>query len=126
MSDSPLEGGERKLPIWDHDTALASVGGNADLMRELFETFLGSIGPHWEELRQLCRAKNWTELYDSAHRLHGSAAYCGVPAIKSAVKELETAAAAGDEKTVASSMGVLAHEIECLRQFAKDQDNRIP
>jgi two-component system sensor histidine kinase BarA len=120
LNDSAKDKGDQGLPVRDQDAALATAGGNADLMRELFATFLHGIGPHWEELRSLYRAKNWNGLSDSAHRLHGSAAYCGVPALKSTVKKLEMAAEAGDLKGIEAGIDALAHEIERLRLFAAD------
>lgn len=89
-------------------------------MQELFATFLDGIGHQWEELRLLHRSRDWVGLGDSVHRLHGSAAYCGVPALKSAVRELEMIAADGDPEAIDAGMDALAREIERLRRFAAD------
>lgn len=120
LSDSKMENGKQGLPIRDDSAALATAGGNADLMQELFATFLDGIGTHWEELRLLHLSRDWVGLGDSAHRLHGSAAYCGVPALKSAVRELEMTTAEGDPAAIDAGMDALAREIERLRQFAAD------
>ncbi len=111
-----------ELPVRDPAAAIQAVGGNADLARKLFSAFLESMEPHWQEIRQRHQAADWVELRNSSHRLHGAAAYCGVPAIKAASRELELAAGAGALTEINRCMQSLEREIERLAIFAGAQE----
>ena len=118
VSESTGKTGETEPLIRDEDAAIRIAGGNADLAQELFTAFLDGLHPHVEGLRTLHRAGDWPELCNEAHRLHGSAAYCGVPALKSAVKRLELAASAGDRSAIDAGIETLGQEMERLLVFA--------
>jgi len=110
-----------ELPVRDLDDALRAVGGNADLARELFGTFLRGLEPQLQEIRQNHRSAQWETLKENAHRIHGGAAYCGVPALKAALKALEKAAAAGEPVEIAHRMEALELETERLFAVAETQ-----
>ena len=101
----------KELPVRDPAAAMQAVGGNADLAQELFAAFLESLEPQWQEIRRRHQAADWVELRNSAHRLHGGAAYCGVPAMKAAVRALEQAAREGEPAEIDRRMHPLEREI---------------
>jgi two-component system sensor histidine kinase BarA len=105
------------LPIRDADAALRTAGGNADLARELYGAFIEDLTPQFEEILRLQETQNWVELRDTAHRVHGSAAYCGVPALKQAVKRLEQAAEGAQQDEIDACIKSLGHEIERLLAY---------
>ena len=116
MNDDGIE-----LPIRDPAAAILAVGGNTGLARELFAAFLESLEPQLQEIRQRHRASDWAELRNSAHRLHGSAAYCGVPAMKAEVRALEQAAREGESAEIDRRMHSLEREIG--RLFANTKED---
>ncbi len=121
--EAPLVNGDvMELPVRDPEAAIQAAGGNADLARELFSAFLESMKPYWQEIRQRHQAADWAELRNSSHRLHGAAAYCGVPAMKAAARGLEQAARAGEPAEINRRIQSLEREIERLVTFAEAEE----
>ena len=106
----------KELPVRDLEAAIQTVGGSAELAQQLFAAFLEGLGPHLQEIRQRHRAGDWPELGASAHQLHGAAAYCGIPAMKAAIRKLEEVTKEGDPAKIDRRMEAL--ERECERLFA--------
>ncbi len=102
---------ESDLPIRDEQAALRTTGGNLDLAAQLFTSFITDLVPLQEELKLLLQAGDQAELLETAHRMHGATAYCGVPALKQAVKRLEQAAASGEETEIEFRMCDVNREI---------------
>ncbi len=100
-----------ELPMRDPAAAIQAVGGDADLARELFATYLESLEPQLQEIRRYHQAADRTELKNSAHRLHGASAYCGVPAMTAAIRALEWAAKADEPAEIDRCMHSLEREI---------------
>ena len=84
------------LPTRDPDEALTAAGGNAQLAEDLFAMLRGDLETRLEEIRTLAARADLEGLRNAAHRLHGATHYCGVPALRQAVRELERASAAGE------------------------------
>lgn len=51
-------------------------------------------------MRETFERRDWSELWQLAHRLHGAAAVCGVPALYHALNDLQPAVTLEDEPTV--------------------------
>jgi two-component system sensor histidine kinase BarA len=106
-----------EVPVRDEAAALSAAAGNADLAAELLRALLREVPGTLQELGDLCRRGDWATLRDSAHRLHGGAAYCGVPAIKQAAKQLELSAQSQDPATVGRRLQALEREVARLRAY---------
>ncbi|MEE8428289.1 MAG: response regulator [Gammaproteobacteria bacterium] len=72
----------------DHE-ALEPVGGNQQLAQEMRALLLLELPEHQEQLRKSYANHDLEALARHAHKLHGSAAYCGVPNLKECVARLE-------------------------------------
>jgi HPt (histidine-containing phosphotransfer) domain-containing protein len=83
-------------PVWDRDAALASVGGNAALARQVLERFCAALPTDITRLRQYHAAGDLIGAAEQAHRINGAAAYCGVAALRRRLAALEASARAGD------------------------------
>ncbi|HID49040.1 MAG TPA: hypothetical protein EYP40_05400 [Chromatiales bacterium] len=77
--------------ILDISLAIEQAGGNAELARDLFSMLLDELPHHRDKLRQAFEAGDQQALWDHAHKVYGATAYCGVPALREAAGELETA-----------------------------------
>lgn len=100
-------------PVWDQAAALASLGGNGTLARQILERFCAALPADIARLRALHAAGHLTAAADQAHRINSGAAYCGVAALRRRLAALETSARAGD---AASASGDLAAvELEANR-----------
>jgi len=69
---------------------------------------------HRQLLLMHCRACQWQALYDEAHKLHGSAAYCKKTDLADAAAALERASRAADEPAVAQALETTLREIDSI------------
>lgn len=79
------------LPMLDIPHAIDQAGGNPDLAKELFTMLLKELPELKQKLNQAFNNGDEQGLRDHAHIIYGSTAYCGVPALQKAAKELEDA-----------------------------------
>lgn len=79
------------LPMLDIPYAIEQAGGNPDLARELFAMLLKELPDQKHKLNQAFKDGDEQSLWDHAHKIYGSTAYCGVPALNKAAKDLEGA-----------------------------------
>ena len=79
------------LPMLDIPYAIEQSGGNPDLAKELFTMLLKELPDQKHKLNQTFDNGDTQGLWDHAHKIYGSTAYCGVPALNKAARELEDA-----------------------------------
>ena len=79
------------LPMLDIPYAIEQAGGNPDLAKELFTMLLKDLPEQKHKLNQAFEESDSQALWDHAHKIHGSTAYCGVPALNQAARQLEDA-----------------------------------
>lgn len=75
----------------DIPQAIEQAGGNPDLAKELFTMLLKELPDQKEKLNQAFAKGDNQAIWNHSHKLYGSTAYCGVPALRKAAKELEEA-----------------------------------
>ena len=71
--------------------AIEQAGGNPDLAKELFTMLLKDLPDQKRKLNESFKQSDPQALWDHAHKIHGSTAYCGVPALNQAARQLEDA-----------------------------------
>ena len=101
-------------PVRDPAQALRIAGGSASIAAKLFEELCRELPSSLSELRACFAARNWSELWQLSHRLHGASAVCGVPALYHAMGELQRAVWLEDESSVDSLLGRVANEIDLV------------
>lgn len=77
--------------ILDKTKALEKAGGKADLAKELFVMLLNELPKLKELMVNAYNINNRKDFWDHVHKIHGSTAYCGVPALRLRAKTLEDA-----------------------------------
>jgi two-component system sensor histidine kinase BarA len=77
------------LPMLDIPHAIEQAGGNPELAKELFTMLLKDLPDQKRKLNQAFNERDQHALWDHAHKIYGSTAYCGVPALNKAARELE-------------------------------------
>lgn len=112
MTDSTVFAG---LPARDEAAALAAVGGNAELANELLDTLLRGLASETATLAVRLQAGDWGDLAQTAHRLRGATAYCGVPALDTALRELEGATKSGNAERIGAGVRQVEQQAERLR-----------
>jgi two-component system sensor histidine kinase BarA len=77
--------------VIDTKLALEQAAGNEQLAKELFAMLLQELPVHREAITAAHAAGDLEALWEPAHKLYGATAYCGVPALRAAAKQLEDA-----------------------------------
>ena len=109
----------REWPLRDEAQALRIAGGSPGVAKKLLSELRADLPRAIAELRATLERADWSELWQLAHRLHGAAAVCGVPALYHALGELQPAISLEDEPSVsilldrveAEARRLVAHKI---------------
>ena len=67
-----------------------------------------------ESIKSCSIGQNWVELAETAHRLRGSTAICGVPALNQLMGQLEHAALRKDDSEVSRLISEAESEVKSL------------
>ncbi len=109
---------------WDWALALKQAAGKADLAQEMLSLLLISFSEVTETVQQILETPDTdtTTLINTIHKLHGSAAYCGVPQLKSLCQILETELRNGTKiDDVEPELFELLDEMTKIQQRAEQQ-----
>ncbi|MCB1790592.1 MAG: response regulator [Gammaproteobacteria bacterium] len=90
----------RDWPVRDEEQALRIAGGSQSIASKLFSELRNDLPGSVDELKQKVGERDWPELWQLAHRLHGAAAVCGVPALYRTLADLQPAISLEDEAAV--------------------------
>jgi two-component system sensor histidine kinase BarA len=119
MTDhSPTEAPPGELAVRDEAAALAAVGGNAALARELLDALIAGLPGELIELRELLAASDWHGLGETVHRLRGATSYCAVPALDQALFALKALTKSGDREGAAAVLKQVETQALRLRAAA--------
>ena len=75
--------------IFNKQQALEQAGDDPNLARDLFQMLIAELPDLLDKLRHALADNDHKALWDHAHKIHGSTAYCGVPALKAAARDME-------------------------------------
>ena len=75
--------------ILDKTYALEQAGGNEVLAKELFGMLLQEAPLLLDKLKAAVAANDHASMWEHAHKLYGSTAYCGVPQLRQSAKAVE-------------------------------------
>jgi two-component system, NarL family, sensor histidine kinase BarA len=102
--------------IVDSSLALERAGGNADLAKDLYQMLQKELPVYLEKIPALFNSDDIPTLTASVHKLHGSATYCGVPALKAASEAFETGLKRGETHMYPQLMADLLKAIRQLME----------
>lgn len=77
--------------VVDYVEAIEKAGGNADLAKELLGMLLQELPQLRDYLEGAIVRENLEAIWDHAHKIYGSTAYCGVPCLRDAASAMESA-----------------------------------
>jgi two-component system, NarL family, sensor histidine kinase BarA len=107
--------GDTEMPVvFDASLALEQAGGNQELAKELMGMLLKDLPLQQASLDAAIKTGNTAAMWEHAHKLYGSTAYCGVPALRAASRALEAAIKAVDHELIDSSYASVATAIADL------------
>jgi len=108
----------------DWPAAIELAGGSEDLARDLLRMLLEEAPRLLDGLDEQLTSGDPQRLWEDAHKLHGSTAYCGVPALRAASSALEAAIKAEDLGAVRTCLDDVRAALDDLATAA--QDNPSP
>lgn len=115
---TPGAGDQKEL---DMEIALARVGGQMDLLKEIAVLFLDDCPRSLGEIHSAFQSGNAKDLEHAAHSLKGSVCNFGAPGVFAAAAELERRGRSGDITgaaeliaVVEERLGILGRELRAL------------
>lgn len=77
------------LPVVDLELGLKLAGNKKELAEEMIVLLKKTLPEEFSVIKKLHEEENYKELLKRVHRFHGALCYCGLPRLKSVIKELE-------------------------------------
>ena len=102
-------------PILDREVALARVGGDLQLLREIANLFLENYTPWIEELREAATRGDAQALERAAHGIKGSVSTFGARDAVEAAQHIEQLGRRHDFSEVLQAVGLLELALAMLR-----------
>jgi len=109
-----------KFDIVDTSFSIEQAGGSEELAKELFGMLLKELPELREKLACAIADKNWEAMWDHAHKMSGSTAYCGVPALRAKLQTLESAIKEQRSDIIDREFAVTRQEIERVLQIGEN------
>ncbi len=103
-----------KAKVFDIAQSLEQAAGNEKLAKELFEMLLAELPSLLSGLKQAIGSLDWQSCWDHAHKIYGSTAYCGVPALRAVAQQLENSIKAREQQRVHTDSQLLEVEVNRL------------
>ena len=104
-----------QLMMLDLQVALDRVGGDADLLQEVAQLFLGDCPRSMNEIRGAIADGDAKRLEREAHSLKGSVANFGAEAVVKAALDLEVSGRAGNLSDARDQLERLERHLEALQ-----------
>ncbi|MDX1816248.1 MAG: ATP-binding protein [Marinobacter sp.] len=103
------------------EESIQLAAGKTDLAEELFSMLLEQLPADLERIEALWDDKQMEELLECVHKLHGATRYCGVPELRGAANQLETALKRGSAD-IEAHKNQLVSAIERLQIWSEQTD----
>lgn len=100
---------------------------NTEMASDLLKMFVADLPEISKAIQENFSLQNFTRLQSQVHKLHGASCYCGVPHLKNAAKQLETALKQINTKSISNNeiedlVGILLDEINAVEiAYKKNQ-----
>jgi CheY-like chemotaxis protein len=102
--------------VLDRESALARVGGNLDLLRQLAGVFRDDCARLVPEVREALRQGDPTRLRNAAHTLKGMVSFFDAPGATAAARDLEEMGEEGKLAGADDTLATLVREIERVQE----------
>jgi len=96
------------------DSLLQAVGGDADFVDELIDTFIADVPQQLAELRAAVASGTAADAIRPAHTLKGTAGSIGARAVEAMSRSIEEAARAGSVDGLEAQLGELERRLADL------------
>jgi two-component system sensor histidine kinase/response regulator len=113
---SPAVAPKSDKPVFDRETALDRVNGEAELLDEVIELFLTDAPNRLAEVRTALEQGDPKRLQMAAHSLKGAAGYVGADRTSAQALKLEELGRRGELSQAVDEYQLLEREVESLRE----------
>ena len=110
------------LPIRDRKQALRITDNQLTVANKLLQKLVDELPAMLKDIDQYLNDKNWKEMWQTLHRIHGSASVCAVLALAARVKELQQMIDRSDYSNLQEGFKNLEYEYKRL----KDYSDKLP
>lgn len=100
--------------VIDYQLALEQAAGNQELAKELFKMLLKELPLLQQKLNIAIKENDLPGCWEHAHKIYGSTAYCGVPALRTSAQIMESSVKEEDMEKIEANFSGLSVEIERL------------
>ena len=100
--------------VYDQALATQIAGGNPAIAAELLALLLKELPSQREALNQAFATSDPAKLRELNHKLHGSARYCGTPALMNSTRELAKILSTGPSASIAKAFADVIRDIDRL------------
>lgn len=115
MQDAPIAHGNEPPPAFAKAVALAAVGGQEALLRQVAEVFLMHHAAVCRQLDQALADADHAQLREIAHDLKGMGASIGAHALSGAARTVEAVVAFGASDDLDQSIAAMRGELDRVR-----------
>lgn len=99
--------------VYDEELSLRLANGKRELAHELLQMLLAELPNQRDQISTLTKNQDFQALKQVVHKIHGSASYCGLPALKAAAAFVEKQLVISNSHTsVLAALTTLDNEIE--------------
>lgn len=100
---------------------------NTDMAKDLLNMFVADLSDVTASIQAHFNSQDFTKLRAQVHKLHGASCYCGVPHLKNAAKQLESALKTIDNNSISNKeieelVDILLDEIRAVEISYKQQN----
>lgn len=99
---------------FDYDLAKSSMNSDTAFMLIMLEKLFSELPKQDSSISTLIEKNNYLEAADVAHKVHGSAAYCGTSLLKSSAKKLEISLRENDKESIQKRHEKFCHAVKTL------------
>jgi two-component system sensor histidine kinase BarA len=117
QSDMPQD--KPKIPV-DWQQTLKLAANKSTLAKDMLMGLVESLKPAQTNINQTFTKKDYKNMREHVHRLHGACCYCGVPALKAAVLNVESALAKKELENINFLVVELNKEINRLQRYVQN------
>ncbi|MFO8025654.1 Hpt domain-containing protein [Thiohalophilus sp.] len=103
-------------PLLDENQALEQAGGNRELAGDLFNMLLEELPVLQCQLARAIDSGERDAMWNPAHKLYGSTAYCGVPALRESARAMEECIKQQQTDQLQACFARLSREITRLQE----------
>ena len=103
-----------RTSFWNPDVALAGLGGDHDLFRDMMRIFLEDAPKQLQTLRKAVETGNSSDAEHAAHRLKGDLGYLKAADAADCARKLEDAGHNRDLSHAAAMLGTLEVDLEAI------------